>query len=159
MANFELYVPMKPDNDFRIGSITKQFTAVAILQLMEQGKLNLQDTITRFIPNYPMQHHKITIEHLLTHTSGIQSYTEMKDFMDQITLDQTPTEIIDHFKNEPMAFAPGTQWAYSNSNYFLLGYIIEKITGEFYPQYLEKHIFKPVGMTQSCYGSDEDIIM
>jgi CubicO group peptidase (beta-lactamase class C family) len=158
MANLELDVPMQPDNVFRIGSITKQFTAVAVLQLMEQGKLSLQDTITRFIPDYPMQHNRITIEHLLTHTSGIQSYTDMKDFMDRITLDQTPVEIIDHFKNEPMRFTPGTKWEYSNSNYFLLGYIIEKITGKPYPEYLEQNFFKPLGMSHTLYGSDEKII-
>ena len=80
MANLELNIPMQADNVFRIGSISKQFTAVAILQLMEQGKLGLQDDITKFISDYPTHGHKITIEHLLTHTSGIQSYTGMKDF-------------------------------------------------------------------------------
>ncbi len=158
MANLELQVPMQVDHVFRIGSITKQFTAIAILQLMEQGKLNLQDEITKFIPDYPTQGNKITIEHLLTHTSGIQSYTGMKDFIERIKLDLKPTEVIDHFKNQPMRFAPGTKWEYSNSGYFLLGYIIEKITGKTYPEYLEESIFKPLGMTNSLYGSDTKII-
>jgi CubicO group peptidase (beta-lactamase class C family) len=87
MANLELDVPMQPDNIFRIGSITKQFTAVAILQLMEQGKLNLQDEITKFIPEYPTQGNTITIEHLLTHTSGIQSYTGMPDYGEKMKVD------------------------------------------------------------------------
>ncbi len=158
MANMELNVPMQADHVFRIGSITKQFTAVAILQLMEQGKLNLQDEITRFIPDYPTQGFKITIEHLLTHTSGIRSFTAMDDYMERMTLDLKPTEIIDHFKNEPMEFAPGTKWNYSNSNYFLLGYIIEIITAKTYAEYLEENFFKPLGMTNSFYGSDSEII-
>ena len=158
MANLEYNTPMQVDNIFRIGSITKQFTAVAILQLMEQGKLNLQDDITKFIPDYPVQGHKITIEHLLTHTSGIQSYTGMKDFREKMTLDLKPTELINYFKNQPMEFAPGTKWKYNNSGYFLLGYIIEKISGKTYPQYVEDNFFKPLGMSNSLYGSDSKII-
>jgi CubicO group peptidase (beta-lactamase class C family) len=158
MANLEYNIPMKMDNIFRIGSITKQFTAVAILQLMEQGKLNLQDSITKFIPDYPTHGHKITIEHLLTHTSGIQSYTDMKDFEKKMTLDLKPTELIDFFKKEPMEFAPGTKWNYNNSGYFLLGYIIEKVSGKTYPQYIEENFFKPLGMTNSLFGSDAKIV-
>ena len=158
MANLELNVSMQAEHVFRIGSITKQFTAVAILQLMEQGKLNLQDEITRFIPDYPTHGYKITVEHLLTHTSGIQSYTGMKDYMERMTLDLEPAQIIDHFKNQPMKFAPGTKWSYSNSGYFLLGYIIEKVTGKTYAEYLEENIFKPVGMTNSFYGSETKLI-
>jgi CubicO group peptidase (beta-lactamase class C family) len=158
MANMELNIPMQPDNVFRIGSISKQFTAVAILQLMEQGKLNLQDDITKFIPDYPTHGHKITIEHLLTHTSGIQSYTGMKEFGTISRLDKTPEELIAFFKYQPMEFAPGTKWNYNNSGYFLLGYIIEKISGKTYPEYVEENIFKPLGMTNSYYGSDSRII-
>lgn len=158
MANLELNIPMQADNVFRIGSITKQFTAVAILQLMEQGKLSLQDDITKFMPDYPTHGHKITIEHLLTHTSGIKSYTSMKDFGDIMRKDMKPEELINHFKNQPMDFAPGTKWRYNNSGYFLLGYIIEKVSGKTYPQYVEEVIFKPLGMTNSCYGSDSKII-
>jgi CubicO group peptidase (beta-lactamase class C family) len=158
MANLELNVPMKVDQVFRIGSITKQFTAVAILQLVEQGKLNLQDEITKFIPDYPTQGFTITIEHLLTHTSGIQDYSRMKDTANRIAGDVTPIEMIDYFKNEPMRFAPGTKWEYSNSGYFLLGYIIEKITGKTYAEYLEEKFFKPLGMTNSLYANDIKII-
>ena len=158
MANLEYNIPMQVDNIFRIGSITKQFTAVAILQLMEQGKLNLQDDITKFIPDYPMHGHKITIEHLLTHTSGIQSLTAMKDFRERMILDLTPSELINYFKNQPMEFTPGTKWNYNNSGYILLGYIIEKISGKTYPQYLEENFFKPLDMTNSLYGNDSKII-
>lgn len=158
MANLEYNIPMKVDNIFRIGSITKQFTALAILQLIEQEKLNLQDDITKFIPDYPTHGHIITIEHLLTHTSGIQSYTDMNGFEDRMKLDLKPNELIDIFKNQPMQFAPGTKWNYNNSGYFLLGYIIEKISGKTYPQYLEDNFFKPLGMTNSFYGSDLKIV-
>ena len=158
MANLELNIPMQADNIFRIGSITKQFTSVAILQLMEQGKLSLQDDITKFIPDYPTHGHHITIEHLLTHTSGIQSYTGMKDFGEIMRKDMKPEELVAHFKNQPMEFAPGTKWNYNNSGYFLLGYIIEKITGKTYPQYVEEVFFKPLGMANSYYGSDSKII-
>ncbi|HEX5111689.1 MAG TPA: serine hydrolase [Saprospiraceae bacterium] len=158
LANVELNVPMKTDNVFRIGSITKQFTAIAILQLMEQGKLNLQDEITRFIPDYPMQGAKITIEHLLTHTSGIRDYTSLRDTVQRGKIDFTPEAMIDYFKNQPMRFEPGDRYEYSNSNYFLLGYIIEKITGNTYQQYLVKNIFKPLDMHDSYVGKDTMII-
>ena len=158
MANMELNIPMQPDNVFRIGSISKQFTAVAILQLMEKGKLNLQDDITKFIPDYPTHGHKITIEHLLTHTSGIMSYTNMVEFGAIMRLDKKPEEMIAFFKNQPMEFAPGTKWNYNNSGYFLLGYIIEKLSGKTYPEYVEENFFKPLGMTNSYYGSDSKII-
>lgn len=158
MASIELNVPMQPGSVFRIGSITKQFTAVAILQLMEQGKLSLQDEITKFIPDYPVHGHRITIEHLLTHTSGIRSYTDMEAFGSIITQDKSPEELIAFFKNQPMDFAPGTQWNYNNSGYFLLGYIIEQVSGMTYPEYLDTHIFKPLGMKQSYYGSDTRLI-
>lgn len=158
MANLELSVPMQTDMVFRIGSITKQFTAIAILQLMEQGKLSLQDEITRFIPNYPTQGKKITIEHLLTHTSGIKNTTDMPTFWPMIRKDMTPLELIDVFKNQPMEFEPGTQWRYSNSGYGLLGLVIEKVSGKTYPKYLEDIFFKPVGMRQSYFGSNTKLI-
>jgi CubicO group peptidase (beta-lactamase class C family) len=157
MANIAEGRQMKTDDVFRIGSITKQFTAIAILQLMEEGKLSLQDEITRFIPDYPTQGYTITIEHLLTHTSGIQSYTGMSDYGGRMTLDLSPEEMIAHFKNEPMNFAPATAWDYSNSGYFLLGYIVEKVTGKSYCTYLEERIFRPLGMTNSFCGPEKPI--
>jgi CubicO group peptidase (beta-lactamase class C family) len=158
MANLELNVPMQPDMVFRIGSITKQFTAIAILQLMEQGKLSLQDEITKFIPDYPTQAYKITIEHLLTHTSGIKSLTNVPEFVTYLKEDLKPAEVLDKFKNQPMEFAPGTKFNYNNSGFFLLGYIIEKITGKTYQEYIEENFFKPLGMTNSLYGSDSKLI-
>lgn len=158
MANLELNSPMQVDNVFWIASIGKQFTAIAILQLMEQGKLNLQDEITRFIPDYPTQGNNITIEHLLTHTSGIHNYAGMKDPEKKLSGDVSLSQVIDFFKNLPMRFVPGTKWEYSNSGYLLLGYIIEKITGKTYPQYLEENIFKPLGMTNTFFADNKRII-
>jgi len=138
MANLENSVPLTPNHIFRIGSITKQFTAVAILQLMEQGKLKLDDEITKFIPDYPTHGQKITIQHLLNHTSGIKSYTSMESWDSEVRKkDFTPETLIDLFKDEPMDFNPGEEFRYNNSGYILLGYIIEVITGDSYENYIE----------------------
>jgi CubicO group peptidase (beta-lactamase class C family) len=158
MADLELSIPMAPENVFEIGSITKQFTAVSILMLMEQGKLSLEDPITKFIENYPTHGHTITVHHLLTHTSGIKSYTGMEKWTQLWRNDMTPMEMIDLFKNEPMDFAPGMKWEYNNSAYFILGYIIEKVTGITYPEFIEKNIFVPLDMKNSYYGSMSKII-
>ena len=159
MANLELDVPLRTDHVFRIGSVTKQFTAAAILQLAEQGKLSLQDDITRFIPDYPTQGKKITVEHLLTHTSGIKSYTGMQEW-DAMPRrkDFTPAELVDYFKNQPMDFEPGAGYKYNNSGYVLLGFIIEKVTGKSYADYVTEHFFKPLGMRNSYYGDVEPVI-
>jgi CubicO group peptidase (beta-lactamase class C family) len=158
MANMELDVPMKTESIFRLGSITKQFTAISILQLMEKGKLTLQDKITTHIPSYPASGNKITIEHLLTHTSGIVNITGMKKFSEIKRKDLKTEEVIEFFKNEPLEFEPGTKWSYSNSGYILLGYIVEKISGLPYSQYLEENIFKPCHMTGSFLDHDLKII-
>lgn len=157
-ANFELGVKAQSKNVYEIGSITKQFTAVAILMLEEQGKLNVNDEITKFIPDYPTQGKTITIHHLLNHTSGIQSYTGMQSFMKLARTDMTPTELIDKFKNEPMEFDPGTQFKYNNSGYILLGHIIEVVSGKSYEDFIQTHIFDKLGMTNSYYGSMKRLI-
>lgn len=158
MANLELNVPMKPENVFEIGSITKQFTVVAILMLQEQGKLEVTDALTKYIPDYPTQGETITIHHLLNHTSGIKSYTSMPSFRSQARTDMTPTELIDVFKNEPMDFKPGEQYAYNNSAYIILGHIIELVSGKSYAAFIEENIFKPLGMNNSYYGDKSKII-
>ena len=158
-ANLELDVPLTSGNVFRIGSITKQFTAVAILQLMEKGQLQLDDDITKFIPNYPVHGYHISIANLLSHTSGIKDYTEIEGLDPDIKRRKTSvTELIDRFKGQPMEFEPGTAYKYSNSNYVLLGYIIEKLSGQSYEQYITEHIFIPLGMTHSFYDSPEKVI-
>ncbi|TDQ29852.1 CubicO group peptidase (beta-lactamase class C family) [Tenacibaculum caenipelagi] len=157
-ANLELDVNMKPENVFEVGSITKQFTAVSILMLLEEGKLSLEDDITKFIPDYPTKGKQITVHHLLTHTSGIKSYTSMRKFSEVMTIDESPLKFIDFFKNEPMDFEPGEQYKYNNSGYFILGYIVEKVSGMSYPKFVEERIFKKLNMNSSYYGSHTRLI-
>ena len=158
LANLELGIPIEPHMVFRLGSITKQFTAVSILMLYEQGKLDLEDEITKYLPDYPTHGHKITIEHLLHHTSGIKSYTNTDECMENITVDLTVEKMIDTFKYQPMEFAPGEKYNYNNSGYFLLGAIIEKISGMTYIEFLQKHIYEPLGMKNSYYEMPNLII-
>ncbi|MDD7913132.1 serine hydrolase [Polaribacter ponticola] len=157
-ANLELDVNMTPNNVFEVGSITKQFTAVSILMLLEEGKLSLEDDITKFIPDYPTNGQKITIHHLLTHTSGIKSYTSMQEFGKVMTLDKSPLKFIDFFKNEPMDFNPGEKYKYNNSGYFILGYIIEKVSGLSYAKFLQERIFDKIDMKNSYFGSHTKLI-
>lgn len=158
MANLELGIPIKPEMVFRIGSITKQFTAVAIMKLVEQGKLSVTDDITKYLKDYPTHGHKITIHHLLNHTSGIKSYTNVKKMWSLMRKDMTVKELIDFFKTQPMDFAPGERYLYNNSGYVLLGAIIEKVSGKSYETYIDENIFKPLGMNSSYYGSSTRII-
>ncbi len=158
MANLELDVAMKPEHVFEIGSITKQFTAVAILMLMEDGKVSLNDEITKFMADYPTQGKKITVHQLLNHTSGIKSYTSMESFFARAREDMSPRELIDVFKKEPMDFDPGEEYRYNNSGYILLGHIIEVASGKTYAEYIEENIFNPLGMKDSYYGSHSEII-
>jgi len=158
LANLELGVPIRPEMVFRIGSITKQFTAVGILMLVKEGKLALDDEITRFLPDYPTHGQKITVETLLTHTSGIQSYTDMPSWLALWRKDFTVPELVALFKNEPMRFKPGEKWEYDNSGYILLGAILEKVSGKSYADFVRQRIFEPLGMKHSYYGADEPII-
>jgi len=138
--------------------MTKQFTAVSILMLMERGQLSLSDPVTKFLPDYPTQGKTITIEHLLTHTSGIQSYTDMLSWRPLMRKDMNLTELIGIFKDQPMQFAPGERWRYNNSGYILLGAVIEKISGLTYEAFLQKNVFDPLGLKHSFYGSASRII-
>lgn len=158
MANLELNVPLSTDHVFEIGSITKQFTAVSILMLEEQGKLKVEDNITKYIPDYPTHGKTITIHHLLNHTSGIKSYTSMENFIKNARTDMSPTQLIDVFKNEPMDFDPGEKFLYNNSGYILLGHIIEVVSGQSYAEFIHDHIFSKLGMKSSYYGSMSKII-
>jgi CubicO group peptidase (beta-lactamase class C family) len=157
MADLELQVPMQPDHVLQLASITKQFTSVAILMLMEQGKLSLQDPLSKFVPDFP-RGNEITIHHLLNHSSGIMSYTNVAEFRAKMRLDMTPEEIIGSMKGIPLEFAPGTQYNYSNTGYVLLGHIIEKLSGMSYATFIRTRIFDTLGMTQSYYGSNDAVI-
>ena len=158
LANLELNVPMQTENIFEIGSMTKQFTAISILMLMERGKLNLNDEITKFIPDYPTLGKTITIHHLLTHTSGIKNYTSMKKIRGIAKNDLTPLELIDFFKNESMDFEPGEQFKYNNSGYIILGYIIELLSEQNYASFVEENIFKILNMLSSSYATHTKVI-
>lgn len=159
-ASMELNVPLTTQHVFRIGSITKQFTAVAILQLIEKGMLKLDDDITKFIPDYPTHDNHISVAHLLSHTSGIKNITEIENLpADVRRKNNTPIELISLFKDLPMDFTPGTNFKYSNSNYILLGHIIEKLSGKSYEQYLTDNIFTPLSMNHSFYDSPEKVIL
>ena len=158
-ADLELNVPLKPDMVFNLASITKQFTAVAILQLVEQGKISLQDSLQKFIPDFPSKGYTITIENLLTHTSGIRDYMQINYpnlYMER--WDFSPEQLIDSFKNYSLEFEPGTKFSYSNSGYYLLGYIIQKVSGERYQSYIEDNLLKPLGLTHTYFDSANIII-
>lgn len=157
-ANVELGVPLRPEHVFRLGSITKQFTAVATLMLVEEGKVSLDDEITRFLPDYPAQGRRITVEHLLTHTSGIQSYTSVPGFGAGIRRDLAVDSLIAFFAHRPMEFAPGERWNYNNSGYALLGAIIEKVSGMTYADFIRTRIFEPLGMRSSAYEVENVLI-
>jgi D-alanyl-D-alanine carboxypeptidase len=158
LANVELSVPIAPDMVFRIGSVTKEFTSAAILKLVEAGKLSLSDEIGRFLPDFPARGRKITIEDLLTHTSGIKSVTGMPSWAARNREDWKPAQIIAFFQNEPFDFEPGTKWKYNNSGYILLGSIIEKVSGKKYEDFLAETIFRPLGLERTRYGSDAPIV-
>ena len=155
MACLAKQQPMTPETTSRLGSISKQFTAVAILMLSEEGKLSIHDEITRFLPDYPAQGRQITIEHLLTHTSGIVSFTDKDDFEANITRDVTVAEMIDSFKDDALEFAPGTAFSYNNSGYYLLGALIEKVSGMSYASFVEQRIFVPLGMHATSHEGHE----
>lgn len=157
-ANLELDVNLTSDNVFQIGSMTKQFTAISILILEEKGKLSVNDLVSKYLPDYPLGD-KITLHHLLTHTSGIKDFTKMKSLRDISQKEMTSKMMVDFFKNEPADFAPGEKFDYNNSGYVLLGYIIELVSGEKYEEFINKNIFDKVGMNNSQYASDRKIIL
>lgn len=156
-ANLEHRVPITTETKFRIGSITKQFTASAILKLQEAGLLSVQDPLMKFMPDYP-RGNEVTIHHLLTHTSGIHSYTSKPDFMQTVTVEVKPESLIASFKNDKFDFDPGTQWRYNNSGYFLLGYLVNKLTNETYDAYLKKTFFEPLNMKDTGVHHWSDIL-
>jgi CubicO group peptidase (beta-lactamase class C family) len=158
MANLELGIPVTPENVFEVGSVTKQFTAAAILLLQERGQLRVEDPITKYLPDYPTHGQTITIENLLTHTSGIPSYTGLPEWYPHIREDLKPADVAALFKDKPLEFTPGERWAYDNSGFFLLGMIVEKVSGKTYEQFVEEEIFHKLGMTHSRYGHSEEIV-
>jgi CubicO group peptidase (beta-lactamase class C family) len=157
-ANLEWDVPNAPNTKFRLGSVTKQFTAASILLLEERGKLSVADPVKKYMPDAPAAWDKITIFHVLTHTSGIPSFTGFPDYAKLEPFAATPTELVARFRDKPLDFQPAEKWNYSNSGYVLLSYLIEKITGDTYEKFVRDNIFTPLGMKDSGYDSNSSVI-
>jgi CubicO group peptidase (beta-lactamase class C family) len=147
-ADLAHHVAATGQTKFRIGSVSKQFTAAAILKLQEDGKLNVKDPLSKFLPDFP-RGDEVTVHHLLTHTSGIKSYTDKPDFYGNVAASIRPEELIESFKNDPYDFAPGEGWHYNNSGYFLLGYIVAKVSDMSFDEYLKKQFFDPLHMNDT----------
>ncbi|WP_035348731.1 serine hydrolase [Edaphobacter aggregans] len=157
-ADLEWSIPNSPTTRFRLGSITKQFTAAGILLLQERGKLNIDDPVSKYMPDAPAAWSKITIYNVLTHTSGIPSFTGFPDYRTTEWKDTNPAELVARFRDKPLDFEPGTKFSYSNSGYVLLGYLIEKVSGQTYADFLQQNIFTPLGMKDTGIDSNAAIL-
>ncbi len=157
-ADLELDVPTPDRAMYEIGSVTKQFTASAILRMVEQGKLSLDDEITKYLPTYPTQGHHVTIRRLMDHTSGIKGYTELPAFAAFAARPLAKDSLVALFSKEPFDFAPGDGMVYNNSAYFLLGMIIEKVSGRTYADYVQDSLFARAGMKDSRYCSESTVM-
>ena len=162
LSNVELSVPVKPATIFQSGSVGKQFTSAAIMMLVEEGKIGLDDSLPKYFPDAPSTWRGITIRELLSHTSGLAEYasdslTKPGGPLD-IRLDFTEAQFVKFIETLPIEFAPGEGWEYRNTNYLLLGAVIRKVTGKFYGDVLQERIFKPLGMTSTRISNEADII-
>ncbi len=160
LANMEWNIPNKPDTKFRIGSITKQFTAMLILQLVEKKKIDLEGKLSDYLPYYRKDiGEKVSIHHLLTHTSGIPSYTGLPNFFDEVSRNAySVKEVVETYCSGDLEFDPGSKYVYNNSGYFLLGAIIEEVTGQNYEDVLKANILDPVGMVNTGYDHHDTLI-
>lgn len=150
-ANIELNIPMQPNMFFRTGSMGKQYTAIAVLQLVEQGKIGLQDSIQKYIKDFPSKGYTITIENLLSNTSGIKDYLSEISNPSKEKKTYSPKDGVDYIKDAPLNFKPGTEYRYSNSNFYLLGYIIEMVTGVTFEKYLQENVLDKAGLKNTFY--------
>jgi len=158
MANYELDAPNTPQTKFHLASISKSFTAAAILILEERGLLSVSDPLSKYIPDYP-DGDKITIHHLLIHTSGVPNVNNFPDYDAKSKFPQTPASIIEMFKNKPLTMKPGERYSYSNSNYNLLAFIIEQVSGKKYGDFLKENIFDPLGMKDTGHDGKAGAII
>jgi CubicO group peptidase (beta-lactamase class C family) len=159
MANYELNVPCTPQTKFHLGSVSKTFTAAAIMILQERGKLNVQDPLSKFIPDYP-NGDRITLHHLLTNTSGIPNINNFPDYNSLSKFPHTPSDLIPLFKNKPLDFEPGTRpYTESNSNYNLLAFIIEKLSGQTYGEFVKQNILDPLGLQNTRHDGDASALI
>lgn len=157
-ANLEWNIPNDGATKFRLGSVTKQFTAVAILLLQDRGKLTLDAPVKTYLPDAPAAWDKVTVRHLLTHSAGIPNFTNFPDYGATKTLPATHDSLIARFRDKPLEFAPGEKFAYSNSGYVLLSAIIEKLSGQSYAAFVAENLFKPLGMADTGYDSHAMIL-
>ena len=157
-ANLEWNIPNDGATKFRLGSVTKQFTAVAILLLQERGKLTLDAPVKTYLPDAPTAWDKVTVRHLLTHSAGIPNFTNFPDYGASKTLPATHASLIARFRDKPLEFAPGEKFAYSNSGYVLLSAIVEKLSGQSYAAFVAENLFKPLGMADTGYDSHAMIL-
>jgi len=158
LANAEFDIPNTTQTKFRLGSVTKQFTAMAVLLLQEQGKLSVDDLVSKHVSDTPETWKDITIHHLLTHTSGIPSFTSLPSYMSSMPLPSTPKQTLDRVRDLPLEFTPGEKFNYSNSGYVLLGQIIEAASGMSYEAYLQESIFRPLEMNSTGYDHHETVL-
>jgi CubicO group peptidase (beta-lactamase class C family) len=153
-SNLELQVPVKPETVFQSGSVGKQFTATAVMMLVEEGKINLDDPITRYLRQGPASWNQVTVRELLSHTAGFTDYPEEFDFRK----DYTEADLLKIVEAIPLAFPPGTNYSYANLGYLTLGILIHQVTGEFYGDFLQERIFRPLGMTTTRIISEADVV-
>src|SRR6187551_3684361 len=153
-ANLEHQVPVKPETIFQSGSMGKQFTAFAAMLLVEEGKIGLDEKISKYLGEVPEAWKNITLRQVLSHTSGMTDYPTDFDFR----RDYTEDELLKRAKEIPLAFQPGEKWSYSNLGFVTLGVIINKVTGKFYGDFLQERVFKPLGMTTARVISETDIV-
>lgn len=159
LASLELNVPMQPEMVFRIGSITKQITAAAVLKLAEDGKLELQAPVSHYLEALPKAWEAVTVEQLLNHTGGIPNHTETPTYATRMREDLPPGKVLEAYvAHLPLDFEPGSRYRYSNTGYILLGMLIEKISGESYGDFLHTHFFAPLGLKHMRYGSETEFI-
>lgn len=158
MADREWNIPNTVRSKFEIGSVTKQFTSACILQLAEQGKLSLDDKLSKYFADFPKAD-SVTIHMLLTHTSGIKDYTEVPEFGKLATLPLEKDSLVALIKKQPYIFSPGTKWSYSSSGYFLLGYIVEKVSGRSYSEYLYNNVIQKAGLKNTCVNRWDSILL
>lgn len=156
MAHREQEIPNTPTTRFRIGSLTMAFTAMAIMQLQEQGKLNVDNPICGYVDDCPATWEPITVHHLLTHTSGILNHTELPEFRTVEATPLPPSDAVQLVADRPLDFEPGSAWSYSNTGYLLLGLIIEQVSGQTYEAFLQENIFDPLGMADTGYDRNRD---
>ena len=154
LANIELQVPVKPETVFQSGSSGKQFTATAVMMLVEEGKIRLDDPVTNYLQDAPESWKQVSIRELLSHTAGFTDYPEKFDFRK----DYSETELLRIIYGIPLAYRPGTKWSYANLGYATLGIVIHRVTGTFYGDFLQQRIFHPLGMSTARIISEADII-